>query len=256
MKLIFICLITLFHFTPSVGATNKAYEIAKKVDEAGSGFYSETGTMEMILKSSGKEIKRVMDSYTIEVNGNQTHTLLEFKLPKDVRGTKLLTHSYDSKDDSQWIYLSAFRRVKRISSSGKSSSFMGSEFTFEDLRNVSIDKFEYKFIKEDKTKTDLFWLYERVPKEKSGYTKQLVTVSKKFMAAVKVTYFDRSGEELKTANFSKFETYKSKKRTFWRPSKIHMINKQTLKESIILWKGRKLGEKLSSKLFKKSSLKK
>jgi outer membrane lipoprotein-sorting protein len=255
MKYLIPFFITSF-FSLSVQANNKAYDIAKKVDIANTGFFSETGTMEMILKSSGKEIKRVMESHSLELNEDETHTLLEFKLPKDVRGTKLLTHSFDSKDDSQWIYLSAFRRVKRISSSGKSSSFMGSEFTFEDLRNISVDKFNYKYLGEEKKGKDTYWTYEKIPKEKSGYTKQKVTVSQRFTGVVGVVYYDRSGQELKKATFENFKQFKYKNKLFWRPSKIHMINVQTLKESIIMWKDRSLGTPLGKNLFKKSSLKK
>jgi hypothetical protein len=240
----------------SIQAEDKAYKIAEIVDQANTGFFSETGTMEMILKSSGKEIKRVMESHSLEISQDETHTLLNFKLPKDVRGTKLLTHSFDSKDDSQWIYLSAFRRVKRISSSGKSSSFMGSEFTFEDLRNVSVDKFTYKFLKEEKKGEDTLWTYEKVPKEKSGYTKQKITVSKKLSSVITVIYFDRSGQELKKASFEEFKLYAYKEKQFWRPGKIHMVNLQTLKESIIFWKNRQLGISLSKSIFKKSALKK
>ncbi len=250
-----ILVLTLFLLTFSASSANKAYEIAKKVDESNSGFFSEVGTMEMILISSGKEIKRLMESQSLEISDDETRTLLNFKLPKDVRGTKLLTYSFDSKNDSQWIYLSAFKRVKRITSSSKSSSFMGSEFTFEDLRNVSVDKFDYKFIKEEKKENDTFWHYEKTPKEKSGYTKQVLVVSKKYLSSTQVDYYDRSGQLLKTATFDDFKKFKYQKRDFWRPGRIHMKNIQTLKESKIIWKNRKLGVSLKKKIFKKSSLK-
>ena len=43
--------------------------------------------------------------------------------------------SYDdpNKNDDQWIFLPALKKVKRISSDGKTDYFMGSDFTYDDL---------------------------------------------------------------------------------------------------------------------------
>ena len=92
------------------GANNKAYDIAKKVEKANEGFAGESSTMEMTLINGDKRVVRSMKSSTLEVNLEEGRTLLEFTLPKDVKGTKLLTTSFDNKDDNQWIYF----RQRRI----------------------------------------------------------------------------------------------------------------------------------------------
>ena len=56
-----------------------------------------------------------------------------FDEPRDVKGTAFLIHAHKQEADDQWLYLPALKRVKRISSSNRSGSFMGSEFSYEDL---------------------------------------------------------------------------------------------------------------------------
>lgn len=233
---------------------NKAYQIAKKIDQANDGFKGETSKMIMKLRSAGSEITREMVSKMMEESDSESKSLLEFLIPKDVSGTKLLTWSVKADDDSQWIYLPAFKKTKRISSSTKSSSFMGSEFTYEDLRSVDIDKFDYKFISEEKKGDDLIWNYEKTPKEKSGYSKQVLKTSQKYMSPVEVSYYDRSDSLLKTAVSSDFKSYKVGAKVFWRPNKIIMKNVQTGKESELIWVERKLGVELSARDFAKRSL--
>lgn len=235
---------------------NKAYQIAKDIEKANEGFIGDSSQMEMLLINGDKKIVRSMESKTAELSDTEARTMLEFLLPKDVKGTKLLTWSFDQDDDSQWIYLPAFRKVKRISSSSKTSSFMGSEFTYEDLRAASPEKYNFKFIKEEKVDGDTIWTYERTSKKKSGYSKQVVKASKKYMAAIAVDYYDRSKQLLKKAVMSKFQQFSVGKKSFWYPSQIKMTNLQTKKESILNWKNRKLGTKFNKRDFTKRELKK
>lgn len=235
-------------------AKQTAFEVAKMVSESNDGFVGETGTMEMILMSAGSKISRKMSSQSMELK-NEDRTLLEFSLPKDVAGTKLLTWSYEEEDDKQWIYLPALRRVKRITSSGKSSSFMGSEFTFEDLRTPALDKYKYSDLKTSDGSKGYDWSYIRTPKEKSGYSKQEVKIAKKYLSPTEIKFFDRSGELLKVATYEGFKEFKVGPRSFWRPSKITMENVQTQKKSIILWDERKIGVKQKASIFTKGALK-
>lgn len=234
---------------------DRGFDIAKSITEANKGYKSEISNMTMVLINGDKRIERKMTSKTMETGKGSSKGLLEFLLPRDVAGTKLLTWSFEDKEDSQWIYLPAFKKIKRISSSSKSSSFMGSEFTYEDLRASVLDKFTYKFIKEQKKGNDTLWIFEKVSKESSAYTKQVVTASKKYMNAIKVDFFDRSGSLLKVGEFKDFKKYKTGAKEFWRASKVSMKNIQTLKESELIVSDRSIGKKLKDSEFRKNALK-
>lgn len=137
-KIIFFCLITINLFAISTE------EIAKKNYETTSGFKSSIAKIDLILiNNSGTKSKRVFESKILEQqNGNKN--LIEFLYPKDILGTKLLTYEFLNKSDKQWLYLSAIKRTKKIANNNKFSSFMGSEFTYEDIMKNHYEKYIYK----------------------------------------------------------------------------------------------------------------
>ncbi|OIQ16714.1 MAG: hypothetical protein BM556_13705 [Bacteriovorax sp. MedPE-SWde] len=254
MKKILISLI-LLSSTAAFGSLEKGLVIAKKMEAANNGYVGETSTMRLVLiDSSGKQIEREMEGNTSELK-NVDKTIMKFQKPADVKGTKLLTWAHKNKDDDQWLYLPSLRRVKRINSRSRGSSFMGSEFSYEDLGSQSIDKYTFNLKGTKKVDSMDTWVLERVSKNKSSYSKVIMYVSKKYLAAVKSEYYNKRKELLKVAIFSEFKKYTVKKKSFYRSNKIFMTNIQNKKKSIFTWENRKIGMKLSSRKFNKNSLK-
>ncbi len=236
---------------PFLGFANKGLEITKKVDQHNDGFIGDKSKMEMILiNAQGDKITRKLLSYTKEIKKDGDKSLIIFKIPKDVEGTKMLTWSHKKDDDDQWLFLPSLKKVKRIHSSNKTSSFMGSEFSYEDLGSQEIEKYTYKFISED----DKSWKIERIPVKKSGYSKQISTISKKYMNPIKVEYFNKRKELMKIATFDNYKEFSVSGKKIYRAGKIHMKNLLTKKESILNWSDRSVGIKHKDSFFKKEAL--
>jgi hypothetical protein len=179
---------------------------------------------------------------------------MEFLTPADVKGTKFLSYEHADKDDDQWLYLPALKRVKRIASKNKSGSFMGSEFSYEDLTAFNIDKYNYSGDAEEVTVDgNKMFKSERIPNSKnSGYTKQVSWTTVDTFLTMKVEYYDRKKELLKTAIF---EDYK-KIGGVWRIGKITMINHQNDKKTTLVWKDETIKNGLKDRDFHKRVLKK
>lgn len=236
-------------------AQQRGYNIAKWVDEKNSGFQGESSEMQMILIDANKNrIERLMNGKVLELPSDGDKSSLRFTKPFDIKGTTMLTWSHKTGDDDQWFYMPSIRRTKRISGSSRNNAFMGSEFTFEDLTSQELDKYEYKFIKEEKKSGDTIFVIEKKSKEKSGYSKMVVHISKKYASAVKVDYYNRRDELLKTAESSDWEEFKVGKKAMYRANTIHMKNIQTKKESLIKWDNRKLGVKFAEREFNKNNI--
>jgi outer membrane lipoprotein-sorting protein len=230
----------------------KGLAIAKKVDAANDGWKGETSTMEMVLVNAhGDKTTRKLRSQAIEVSGEGDRSRIEFEWPADVKGTRMLTWTHKQGDDDQWLFLPAINRVKRISAGNKSGSFMGSEFAYEDLASQEVDKFKHKYVADEVLGGRKTWKIERVPTDaRSGYSKQNLWIDQEYQQPLKIEYFDRKGELLKTATFSDFE----KLGKHFRAKKLVMVNHQTKKESHLSFQGRKLGESLKEKEFESDSL--
>jgi outer membrane lipoprotein-sorting protein len=251
MKMTILILLTLA-FSVFAGPTEKGLEIVRKIEQHNNGYKGEQAKMEMILiNAHGDQIIRKMESKVLEVENEGDKSIITFEWPADVKGTKMLTHSHKTGNDDQWLYLPAFRKVKRISSRNKSGSFMGSEFSYEDLGSQEVDKFTYKHLKDVKINKRDQWIVERYPVDKkSGYSKQVSWIDKKYMAVSKVEYYDRKGELLKTSIFKDFKKFKH----LWRSMKIDIKNHQTHKSSVLKWSERSLFKEFGGATFNKNRL--
>ena len=145
----------------------KGLAIAQEADSRDSGFVDYTNDVKMILRNKqGQESTREIRSKTLEVDGDGDKSLTVFDEPRDVKGTALLSFTHKVGPDDQWLYLPALKRVKRIASDNKSGPFMGSEFAYEDITSQEIDKYTYKFLRDDTLDGMDVFVFERYTVDK------------------------------------------------------------------------------------------
>lgn len=235
-------------------AEEKGLAIFKEAKERTKGFDDFQNKSVMTLKDrNGNISKRFMRSKTLEMKDDGDKNLIIFDEPKDVKGTALLTFTHRTEEDDQWLYLPALKRVKRISSSNKSGPFMGSEFAYEDITSEEVEKYTYKYIRDEKYDSLDCFVIERYPVDKrSGYSKQIVWLDKKDYNPRKTMYFDRKGQLLKVLELKDYKVYIGK---IWKPSLLHMVNKVNGKESILEFSEYEFRTKLTERDFDKNSLK-
>jgi outer membrane lipoprotein-sorting protein len=234
-------------------AEEKGLAIAKEMDKRDMGFVDFTASMMMVLiDRNGKRSNRQINTKTLEVPGDGDKSLMTFLKPKDVRGTKMLIYSHKTESDEQWIYLPALKRAKRIGSSSRTGSFMGSEFSYEDMGSQEVERFTYKFLREEKCGKQQCFVNERRPVEAgSGYSKHVMWIDKKHYRPLRVDYYDRKGEKMKTLVLTKYKQYQKK---FWRSGVMQMSNVQTGKKTLLKWSKYKFANGLTHGSFKASKL--
>ncbi|MEE9524718.1 MAG: outer membrane lipoprotein-sorting protein, partial [Thermodesulfovibrionales bacterium] len=172
----------------------KGLAIAREGDKRGGGFKDSTAKMLMVLRNKhGQESTREIRIKSLEVKGDGDKSLTIFDSPRDVKGTAFLNYTHKTDDDDQWLFLPALKRVKRISSRNKSGSFIGSEFSYEDIASQEVEKYTYKWIRDEIYDGMECFIVERYPvdKKNSGYTRQVTWVDKKEYRILKVDYYDR-----------------------------------------------------------------
>ncbi|SFV68322.1 Outer membrane lipoprotein-sorting protein [hydrothermal vent metagenome] len=226
-------------------------EVAKKSEDVMSGFEDSTSTMEMtLINAAGQKKIRTMKMKVLE-GETEDKSLMEFITPADVKGTKFLSYEHVNKDDDQWLYLPALKRVKRIASKNKSGAFMGSEFSYEDLSAFNVNKYVYS-VNEAQMKHAVYTIISIPVSKYSGYTKLISFIDAKTFLVLKIEYYDRKKELLKTAVFSNYQTFGS----IHRIGKISMKNIQNDKTTVLVWSNQKVKTGLKAKDFHKRYLKK
>lgn len=179
----------------------KARAIMVKVDARDDGQTLEQDMKMVLIDKNSKKRIRDIKSYGKDF-GEDTHQIMFFKSPRDVKNTSFLTYDYDdaSKDDDQWLYLPALKKVKRIPSADKSGSFMGSDFSYFDMTDRDLEDYDFKFIKETKVRGNDAWIIESTPRNKktikeSGYSKTMAIVRKDNYMVVRAINYMKNGKK-------------------------------------------------------------
>ncbi len=214
----------------------KGLAVAQAVESRDSGWGDWAAEAKMLLRNRhGESSTRQMRFRSLEQLDAGDKNLIVFDYPRDVKGTAFLVHTQVVGNDDQWLYLPALKRVKRISASNKSGPFVGSEFSYEDLSSQEVEKYTYKFIREEAIDGKNTYVVERYPVDpNSGYTKQVAWYDKEEFRSLKIDYYDRKGELLKTLTQQNFQQYGEGK-GFWRADKFSMVNHQTGKSTDLEW---------------------
>ena len=239
-------------FTQS--AEDRGIEIAQAAKDFDKGFADFTANMTMTLKNrSGKTSTRLIRIRTLEVDGDGDKSLSIFDQPADVKGTAMLTYTHGLKPDDQWLYLPALKKIKRISSRNKSGPFMGSTFAFEDLGSQEVEKYSYKYLRDEPCGDWSCYVVERYPAYKhSGYTRQVVWIDTEGYRMVKSEFYDRKKSLLKTLIAGDFQQFLGH---YWRPGRMDMVNHQTGKSTLLEWSDYQFKTGLSDRDFRSQTLK-
>ena len=232
----------------------KGLAIAVEADRRDQGWVDMRVTMSMILRNArGDENHREMRLRSLEVIEDGDKSIMVFDTPPDVQGTGLLTFSHKAEDDDQWLYLPALKRVKRIASKNRSGPFVGSEFAFEDLSSQEVEKYTYRYLRDEMANGLDCFVTERYPTDRySGYTRQITWIDKAHYRIQKVDYYDRKDKLLKTLTFSGYQQYLDR---FWRADSMAMVNHVNNKSTELLWQEYNFQTGLSDRDFNKNALK-
>ena len=257
MRVYGMIVVILIAFSAPVQAETpeaKGLAIAVEDDKRDNGFVDYQADMQMILKNRhGEESNRYLRTKNLEVEGDGDKSLVVFDKPRDVKSTALLNFTHKTGADDQWLFLPALKRVKRISSANKSGSFMGSEFAYEDVTSQEVEKYTYKWIRDETLDGLECFVFERYPAYKnSGYTRQVVWLDKKEYRMLKIDFYDRKNSLLKTQTFRGYNQYLGK---FWYPDEMFMLNHQTGKSTLLKWSDYKFKVGFKDRDFNKNSLK-
>ncbi len=229
-------------------------EIAHDARAREEGFGNFTARQTMVLRNrQGQESRRQLRLKVLEVVEDGNKSIFVFDEPHDVKGTAFLIHAHRDDEDEQWLYLPALKRVKRISSSNRSGSFMGSEFAYEDMSAQEVEKFTHRYLRDEPCSDLTCTVSERVPIGKgSGYSRQLVWHDRDELRVWKVEYYDRKGAHLKTLTFGSYERYLDR---YWRAGEMTMVNHLTGKSTVMSWTDFQFGTDLDERDFTRTGLK-
>ncbi len=234
-------------------------EVAKRINARDEG---ETVSRVLIIElTDRKGKKRLRTTRTFrKYYGEEKRTIMFYKEPKNIKDTAFLTIDYpqSDKEDDQWLYLPALRKVRRISASKRGDYFLGTDFTYEDMKSetkVNIDDYNRTTIGEETIDGHHCYILEAVPINKKiakelGYGKAHQWVDDKIWMTRKTIIWDIHGNLLKTIYFENIR----KVQNIWTIHQINVENHKTKHNTLFKFKNIDYLTEIKDDLFTEQSL--
>lgn len=181
-------------------------EVAENVENRESGDTTHSLVQMRLIDSGGTTKNRVIEQYGSEENDLMRNVII-FHQPASVEGTRFLTIERADREDDQWIYLPALDRVRRIAGGEGGDSFMGTDFTYDDLEGRDIEEYTYELLREEQVNDWETYVVEARPKEgtDSQYSRLVQYVDKNSWIPVKIEFYDQEEELLKVNTVHRME---------------------------------------------------
>ncbi len=207
-------------------------EIAQRINARDEGqAVSRNLTMEMIDRRGKKRLRETRGFR--KYFGDEKRSVIFYLQPKNVKDTAFLTYDYPQAgvDDDQWLYLPAMRKVRRISASDRGDYFLGTDFTYEDIKlesKVSTADYTRKTIGEDEVDGYHCYVVEALPIDEEtakelGYGRVEQCVDDEIWMVRRSRFWDTRGKLLKTTNTTDVRQVQG----IWTQHRIEVENHKT-----------------------------
>lgn len=210
MKKTLLVFSTLLVSAQLFAQTLTGYDIMKKADEVPEPkTSSSTATLTIHSKKGSDRIREVI--MKSKDYGDVSKEVIVFTTPKDVAGTGYLMFDYEdeNKDSDNWLYLPAMKKTRRIASSGSESegSFMGTDFTYQDMGDRSLNKYDYNLLGEETVDGELCYKVECISKAHTEKDPRYISyIGKADYILRKCEFYDRQDQLHRVLTCSDFTT--------------------------------------------------
>jgi len=190
-------------------------EIVKKSHErfyyAGNDIRAKV-TMNLISKS-GKERTRELTMLRLNTGeGGEQKYYMYFHRPADVREITFMVWKYPGKNDDRWIFMPAIKLVRRIAADDRNSSFVGSDFTYEEISGREVSEDTHTLKGTEALNGHPAYRVESVPVDEKGaaYGRKISWIDTATFLPMKEEYYDKRGSLMKVFTADSIEAVQGK----------------------------------------------
>ncbi len=241
------------------GSPIEASEVVRRVNMRDDGQHLSRKVTILAIDKKGNERKREAMAYRRYTEAGK-QSLIRYTEPASMRGTAFLTYDYSEpgRADDQWLYLPAQRRARRVSAAERGSSFLGTDFTYENVKNetkITTEDYDWSTLGWQATRACECILIEGVaitPKiaKELGHSRTLRWIDSATWLTHKIEYYDEAGEKLKTITASDITEIEG----IWTARRLTCRNHSTGGSSVFLFSDHDYGTELGGDLFTQDAL--
>lgn len=249
----FLLFLLVFVSTPLFATDDKAMQLAEAVYNRPAGKDSSAQVVMTLKSKKAKTRVRKLSIFNMDLGGSERWTLMRFSEPTDIKDTGLLTLDHPGDESDQWIYLPALDRVRLISSKRKGGRFVGSDFTYEDLRDREPDMDRHSLHGREKVGGVMCEKMVSIPvkKDNSIYSKRVIWIHKPSLTPLKIEFYKKGRKK----PYKRLVARKLKKiQGIWTVLESTMYNLRTGSQTRLATQKIKYDLGLPKKLFSKRGL--
>lgn len=200
-----LLLLALLFLPTLVLAAPSAEEIVEKANRAAyyAGKDGRADITMTITAPDGSTRSREFTMLRLTDQGDDQKFYVYFKAPADVRKMAFLVWKNIARDDDRWLWLPALNLKKRIAPGDKRTSFVGSDFFYEDVSGRGTEEDNHQLIEE----TAEAYLLRSEPKDAGSveFAWYQVWIDKQNFLPLKAIYYDRQGQAYRQVEALKVE---------------------------------------------------
>lgn len=161
-----------------------------------------------IVNSKGKERVREFAMLRIDdEDGGEQKYYTYFRKPSDVSRLTFMVHKNPFETDNRWLYVPSVDLVKRISADDKGSSFVGSDFSYEDVSGRHWSEDNHRIVEEKQMDGRDVFVIESIPKESDkSFARKITYIDKEKMLPIREEYYDKKDQLERVFTAEKIQT--------------------------------------------------
>lgn len=210
----------------------------------------------ILIDKNGNDRVRNLKAFN-KYFGDDNYRLMFFKYPPDVKNTAFMIYDYDDedRDDDQWLYLPALNKTKRVASTDRSKSFMGSDLNYADLSSRNLQDYDFCFHEQKETEINghKVWVIYAHPRTKdvvdeTGYKKSLLFIRQDIYYIVRAVLWESEGGYMKFLDVKNLQKIDG----IWTTVEmvvIRKLGKKTIHKTILQYQNVKYNQDISADLF-------
>lgn len=214
-------LIAIMTLAPPASQRLTADEVARRVQHRDTGRDSRSTMRMRLYDRHGRARARSLSIVSLRGRAapgasptapDGDRLLLRFSYPNDIRGTGFLVREHPEADDERFLYLPSLGRVRRIAGTETQESFVGSDFTYEDIGGRELDEYSYAIVEENASWTPPSggapkpaWRLESRRKDASRFPRVVSLVLKDSFVVVEADIYNRRSEKQKVYTVRRLE---------------------------------------------------
>lgn len=234
-------------------------EVAQRVNSRNEGIALRRESRMELIDSKGRTRTRVAKMFR-KYFGDEKKTTVYFVEPATIAGTSFLTFDYPEadRDDDQWLYLPAHRKVRRISPADRGGSFFGTDLTYEDVKKetkLAVEDYRWKVLGTEPVDGHECYVLEGIPVDEEtarelGYSRVVSRIDAELWLTRLADYWDLKDQHLKTTHNVKIEPVEG----IWTIERTEVVNHRSGHKTVLEFSNIAYEDGVSDELFEPGNL--